>query len=60
MIYSGPAPRGTFLGLAPKSLLVFPQAKIVLQKKITGLVPLEFISGAVLSQNTACAPPKHE
>ena len=65
--------RGHFEAVPPKSLLVppkremcppsekcAPQARIDSQKKVTGPITLECISGPVPPQNTAGAPPKRE
>ena len=44
----GPAPRGRYFGAVPLELLpVFPQARIVSSKKVTGPVPLECSLGSV-------------
>ena len=42
-----PAPRGAFRGRAPPNHCLSPQARIVPQKKVTGQVPRECISGLV-------------
>ena len=48
---------GGHFGTVPPQILDYaPQERIVLQKKLTGPMPLECISGTVAPQNTACAP----
>ena len=50
---AGSAPRGAFWGRAPPSEKYVLPSEDCAQKKVTGPVPLECISGPVSPENTA-------